>query len=35
MTSCYMLQSSKEQVVVVERRGHDAARLCNVDHAHG
>ncbi|KAK1410188.1 hypothetical protein QVD17_36723 [Tagetes erecta] len=27
--------SSKEQDVVVERRGHDAARLCNVDHAHG
>ncbi|KAH7532699.1 hypothetical protein FEM48_Zijuj04G0050100 [Ziziphus jujuba var. spinosa] len=25
----------KEQVVVVERRGHDAARLCGVDHAHG
>ncbi|KAF5799811.1 hypothetical protein HanXRQr2_Chr07g0308801 [Helianthus annuus] len=27
--------SKKEQDVVVERRGHDAARLCNVDHAHG
>ncbi|CAN0892460.1 hypothetical protein LINGRAHAP2_LOCUS17550 [Linum grandiflorum] len=25
----------KEQDVVVECRGHDAARLCNVDHAHG
>ncbi|CAN1235757.1 hypothetical protein LINPERPRIM_LOCUS4603 [Linum perenne] len=25
----------KEQVVVVECRGHDAARLCNIDHAHG
>ncbi|KAD7479479.1 hypothetical protein R6Q59_008306 [Mikania micrantha] len=27
--------STKEQDVVVERRGHDAARFCNVDHAHG
>ncbi|KAJ9540589.1 hypothetical protein OSB04_027095 [Centaurea solstitialis] len=27
--------SKKERDVVVERRGHDAARLCNVDHAHG
>lgn len=30
-----MLQSKKEREVVVERRGHDAARLCNVEHAHG
>ncbi|KAI3794016.1 hypothetical protein L1987_36641 [Smallanthus sonchifolius] len=27
--------TTKEQDVVVERRGHDAARLCNVEHAHG
>ncbi|CAH1437592.1 unnamed protein product [Lactuca virosa] len=27
--------SKKERDVVVERRGHDAARLCNIDHAHG
>ncbi|GJU40495.1 hypothetical protein Tco_1193452 [Tanacetum coccineum] len=27
--------SKKERDVVVERKGHDAARLCNVDHAHG
>ncbi|KAI3520881.1 hypothetical protein L1887_10334 [Cichorium endivia] len=27
--------SKKERDVVVERRGHDAARLSNIDHAHG
>lgn len=27
--------SKRERDVVVECRGHDAARLCNVDHAHG
>nr|XP_043634796.1 uncharacterized protein LOC122605902 [Erigeron canadensis] len=27
--------SKKERDIVVERRGHDAARLCNVEHAHG
>ncbi|XP_071735066.1 uncharacterized protein [Rutidosis leptorrhynchoides] len=27
--------SKREREVVVERRGHDAARLCNVEHAHG
>ncbi|KAL3526576.1 hypothetical protein ACH5RR_011232 [Cinchona calisaya] len=27
--------SGKEKDVVVECRGHDAARICNVDHAHG
>ncbi|KAJ0973832.1 hypothetical protein J5N97_015813 [Dioscorea zingiberensis] len=27
--------SKKERVVVVERRGHDAARLQDIDHAHG
>lgn len=28
-------QSKKEKVLVVECRGHDAARLQNVDHLHG
>ncbi|KAJ0805861.1 hypothetical protein HanPI659440_Chr02g0083121 [Helianthus annuus] len=33
--SCFsMLQSKKEQVVVVERRGPDATWLLNVYHAH-
>ncbi|XP_071915495.1 uncharacterized protein [Coffea arabica] len=27
--------SGREKDVVVECRGHDAARMCNVDHAHG
>ncbi|KAL9669909.1 hypothetical protein QQ045_007459 [Rhodiola kirilowii] len=27
--------TGKEQAVVVECRGHDAARLSNIDHAHG
>ncbi|XP_059640840.1 uncharacterized protein LOC132282995 [Cornus florida] len=27
--------SKKERTVVVECRGHDAARFCNIDHAHG
>ncbi|GJR04766.1 hypothetical protein Tco_0527750 [Tanacetum coccineum] len=30
-----MKLSKKESDVVVERKGHDAARLCNVNHAHG
>ncbi|XVE83714.1 hypothetical protein DITRI_Ditri16bG0108900 [Diplodiscus trichospermus] len=28
-------KAKKEQTVVVERRGHDAARFGNIDHAHG
>ncbi|CAI9109805.1 OLC1v1009709C1 [Oldenlandia corymbosa var. corymbosa] len=27
--------STKEKDVIVECRGHDAARICNVDHVHG
>ncbi|KAL7100983.1 hypothetical protein ACP275_08G028500 [Erythranthe tilingii] len=27
--------SKKERIVVVECRGHDAAKICNTDHAHG
>ncbi|CAH1422826.1 unnamed protein product [Lactuca virosa] len=27
--------SKKERDIVVERRGHDVERLCNIDHAHG
>ncbi|KAL6526379.1 hypothetical protein OROMI_030019 [Orobanche minor] len=27
--------SRKERVVVVECRGHDAAKICTTDHAHG
>ncbi|KAG5527608.1 hypothetical protein RHGRI_028505 [Rhododendron griersonianum] len=30
-----MALSKEERDVVVECRGHDAARFCNVDHAHG
>ncbi|GJW19215.1 hypothetical protein Tco_0026651 [Tanacetum coccineum] len=31
----YDIWCKKESDVVVERKGHDAARLCNVDRAHG
>ncbi|GJN30936.1 hypothetical protein PR202_gb19283 [Eleusine coracana subsp. coracana] len=34
-TMMLMWQSKKEKVIVVECRGHDAARLQNVDHLHG
>jgi hypothetical protein len=34
-TMTHMWQSKREKVIVVECRGHDAARLQNVDHLHG
>lgn len=32
---CILQQRKKERDVILERRGHDAARLRTIDHAHG